>query len=389
MNFLVKEKHLKIVEKVKEFAEQEVKPVIVKFDEEEKFPVDIIRKLGELKVFGMHVPEEYGGMGTDTLSYIMTVEELAKVDSSVAACLTAHNSLGIGPILEFGSEQQKKERLPALCTGENLWAFGLTEKNAGSDALGVETRAKPDGDQYVLNGSKIFITNGYSELTRGLTVLAQTGLYNGKKELSTLLVDKETPGFTGKTMHGKLLWRAVNNAELNFDNCRVPEENLLGKRGQGSKVMLKTLDSGRLSVAAMGLGLAEGAYAMARDYAKKRQQFGKPISHFQVISFKLADMAMKIELAKNTLYNACWLKDQGKEFSKQAAMAKLYSSEIAGEIANEAMQIFGGYGFLKENHIERFFRDQKLLQVGEGTSEILRLVISRKIMKENEKPYES
>lgn len=382
MNILVTEKHLKIVRKVREFAQEEVKPVIIKYDEAEQFPADLIRKLGELKVFGMNIPKEYGGQGTDTLSYIMVVEEIAKVDSSIAACLTAHNSLGIGPIVSFGSEHQKKERLPALCTGENLWAFGLTEPNAGSDALGVETTATLEEEMYNVNGRKMFITNGFSELTRGITILAITSEKNGRKELSTLLVDRNTPGFDGKTMHGKLLWRAVNNAELKFNDCRVPAENLLGEVGQGSKVMLKTLDSGRLSVAAMGLGLAQGAYEMAKEYAKKRNQFGKPISHFQVISFKLADMAMKIENARNTLYNACWLKDQGKDFGKQAAMAKLYCSEIAREVADESMQIFGGYGLLKENHIERFYRDQRLLQIGEGTSEILRLVISRKIMKE-------
>ena len=382
MNIFVKEEHKKITKKVREFAEEEVKPVIISYDEKEEFPVELIRKLGELDVFGMQVPKEFGGLGTDYLSYIMVVEELAKVDSSIAACLTAHNSLGVGPILDFGTEKQKKDRLPDLCTGKNLWAFGLTEKNAGSDALGVETTAELSNGKFNVNGHKLFITNSYSDITTGITILAQTDELNGKKELSTLLVDRDTPGFTGETMKGKLLWRAVNNAELTFKNSDVPEENLLGKRGQGSKIMLKTLDAGRLSVAAMGLGLAEGAYAMAKAYAKKRNQFGKPISHFQTISFKLADMALKIENARNTLYNACWLKDNKQEYGKQAAMAKLYCSEIAREVADEAMQIFGGYGFFKEYHIERFYRDQRLLQIGEGTSEILRLVISRKIMKE-------
>ncbi len=382
MNVLINDKHLKLTSKIREFAESRIKPVIIQYDEAEEFPVDLIRELGKLNVFGVHVPEKYGGKGADTLTYILIVEELAKVDSSIAACLAAHNSLGIGPILDFGTQKQKEEYLPALCTGENLWAFGLTEPNAGSDALGVETTAKLEDGMFRINGGKIFITNGYSDITQGVTVLVQTDTVNEKNELSTILVDRVTPGFTGRTMHGKLLWRAVNNARLVFNDSMVPEENLLGKRGEGSKVMLKTLDSGRLSVAALGLGLAEGAYAMAKEYSKKRFQFGKPISHNQVISFKLADMAMKIENARNTLYNACWLKDQGKEFGKQAAMAKLYTSEIAREVADEAMQIFGGYGFLKENHIERFYRDQRLLQIGEGTSEILRMVISRKIMKE-------
>jgi short/branched chain acyl-CoA dehydrogenase len=384
MNILIKDKHLELAAKVREFAEKEVKPVIIDFDEREEFPVEIIKKLGELKVFGMQIPKEYGGMGYDTLSYIMVVEELAKVDSSIAACLTAHNSLGVGPILDFGNDKQKKERLPALTTGQSLWAFGLTERNAGSDAMGVETIAQKIDGNFIVNGHKIFITNGFSDITSGITILAQTDEINGKKELSTILVDRNTEGFTGEIMTGKLLWRAVNNAILNFKDCKVPEQNILGKPGEGSRIMLKTLDSGRLSVAAMGLGLAEGAYNMAKAYSKKRQQFGKPISHFQTISYKLADMALKIENARNTLYNACWLKDSGKEFGKQAAMAKLYCSEIAREVADEAMQIFGGYGLLKENHIERFYRDQRLLQIGEGTSEILRLVISRKIMKEHD-----
>jgi short-chain 2-methylacyl-CoA dehydrogenase len=382
MNVLINKEHIRLSGIIKEFAEEQVKPVIIEYDEKEQFPVDLIKRLGELKVFGMQVPRKYGGLGKDTLSYIIVIEELAKVDSSVAACLTAHNSLGIGPILDFGTEKQKKEYLPDLCTGESLWAFGLTEKNAGSDALSVETTAKIESGKFVINGQKIFITNGYSEITQGVTILAQTGNTDGKKELSAIIVPRNTKGFTGQTMHGKLLWRAVNNARLSFKNCKVPAENLLGKMGEGGKIMLKTLDSGRLSVAAMGLGLAEGAFAMAKEYAKKRVQFGKPLSQFQVISFKLADMAMKIENARNTLYNACWLKDTGKDFGKQAAMAKLYCSEIAREVADEAMQIFGGYGFLKENHIERFYRDQRLLQIGEGTSEILRIVISRKIMKE-------
>lgn len=242
MNIFIQEKHNKITQKVKEFAEKVVKPVIVGYDEKEEFPVEIIKQLGELDVFGMQVPKEYGGQGTDYLSYILVVEELAKVDSSVAACLTAHNSLGIGPILDFGTEQQKQERLPELCTGEKLWAFGLTEPNAGSDALGVETTAKLQNDTYTINGNKIFITNGYSDITTGATILAQTDEINGKKELSAILVDRDTPGFSGKTMHGKLLWRAVNNAKLKFDNCKVNKSNILGKPGQGSKIMLKTLD---------------------------------------------------------------------------------------------------------------------------------------------------
>lgn len=384
MNVLINSEHIKMQNRLREFAQQEVKPFIQKYDDSETFPVEIIRKLGKENVFGIHIPREYGGQGMDTLSYIMAVEELAKVDSSVAATLAAHNSLGIGPILDFGSDKQKQERLPDLCTGEKLWAFGLTERNAGSDALGVETNAVLKDGKWNINGHKLFITNGSSELSGGITILAVTDENNGKKELSTILVDKDTPGFKRETMRGKMMWRAADNAELTFTNVQVPEENLLGERGKGSRNMLHTLDGGRLSVAAMGLGLAEGAYQMAKEHAKKRMQFGKPISHFQVISFKLADMALKIENARNTLYNACWLKDQGKDFGKQAAMAKLYCSEIAREVADEAIQVYGAYGLMKENHVERFYRDQRLLQIGEGTSEILRLVISRKIMKEND-----
>lgn len=384
MNALVEDKHLEIAGKVREFAQAEVEPVIAKFEQKEEFPTELIQKMAQLKVFGMHVPVEYGGQGTDTLSYIMAVEELAKVDSSVAATLVAHNSLGIVPILDFGSEKQKRDLLPRLCTGNELWSFGLTEPNAGSDALGTETVAEVIDGKWHINGYKIFITNGNSPLTVGVTLLAATGASNERKELTAILVPQDSVGFTSKTMHGKLVWRAANNAELYFENCQVPHENLLGQRGQGSKIMLQTLDGGRLSVAAMGLGLAQGAYQLAKDYAKKRQQFGKPISHFQSISFKLADMATKIELARNTLYNACWLKDNGKPYGKQAAIAKLYASEIAREVADEAVQIFGGYGLFNNTPIERFYRDQRLLQIGEGTSEILRLVISRKIMKEND-----
>ena len=382
MNALVEDRHIKFVEQVREFAQEEIKPVIHEFEDKEEFPTDLILKLGELKVFGMNMPQQYGGLGMDTLSYIMVVEELCKVDSSVAATLVAHNSLGLVPIKDFGTEEQKMHWIPRLCTGKELWSFGLTEENAGSDALGVETTAEVKDGNWVINGSKKFITNGNSELTAGVTILAITGNTHGRKELSAILVDKDAPGFTRTTMHGKMLWRAANNAVLNFNEATVPEANLLADRGKGSKVMLQTLDGGRLSVAAMGLGLAEGAFQMAKEYSKKRQQFGKPISHFQVISFKLADMAMKIENARNTLYNACWLKDNGKDYGKQAAMAKLYCSEIAREISDEALQIFGAAGIMKSNPIERFYRDQRLLQIGEGTSEILRLVISRKIMKE-------
>ncbi len=380
MNFNYTEEQILIRKTVREFAEHEIKPRAKELDEREEFSPEMTKRMGDLGLFGMNLPEKYGGQGMDTLSYIIAVEELARVDGSHAATLAAHNSLGIGPIYYYGTEEQKQKYLPQLCTGEHLWAFGLTEPNAGSDSRGTKTTAKLEGNEWVINGSKIFITNGSAEISLGSTVQTVTGVSEGgKKIFTTILVENGTPGFTAKVMHGKMMWRASNTSELYFDNCRVPKENLLGEIGQGSKIMLSTLDNGRLSIAAMGLGLAQGAYEMALKYAKEREQFGRPISKFQIIAFKLADMAMKIELARNLLYKACWLKDQGELFAKEAAMAKLYCSEIAKEVADDAVQIHGGYGLMKEYDIERFYRDQRLLQIGEGTSEIQRLVISRYI----------
>jgi alkylation response protein AidB-like acyl-CoA dehydrogenase len=384
MNALLQEKHHRIREKVRQFAEIFVKPVIDDFDEKEIFPIELVREMGKLGVLGMTAPVEFGGQGSDYLSYVIAIEEMARVDSSMAATLAAHNSLGVGPIVEFGTQKQKETFLPAFCTGEKLWAFGLTEENAGSDAQGVETTARISGDEFVVNGSKKYITNGTSDISAGMTTLALTGEKDGRKEFTAILIEKEREGFTRETMKSKLVWRAADNGMLYFNDCRVPLENQLGERGYGFKIMLKTLDSGRLSIAAIGLGLAQGAYEMGKAYAKQRKQFGKSLSEFQVIAFKLADMALKIENARNTLYNACWLKDNGHSFGQQAAMAKLYCAEIAREVADEAVQILGGAGLFKNREwpIERFYRDQRLLQIGEGTSEILRMVISRNILKE-------
>ncbi len=376
------EQHDLIRQSVRDFAVQDIKPVARELDKKEMFSYELTKKMGELGLFGMMIPEEYGGQGMDYLSYIIAVEELARVDSSQAATLAAHNSLGIGPLYNFGTEEQKKKYLPKLCTGEALWAFGLTEAEAGSDSRGTKTTAKLEGGQWTINGSKIFITNGATDITIGATVQAVTGDQDGKKEYSTIIVESSTPGFDAIAMHDKLCWRASNTSQLFFDNCKVPETNLLGERGLGSKIMLKTLDSGRLSIAAMGLGLAQGAFEMALRYAKEREQFGKPLTQFQAISFKLADMATKIELARNLLYKACWLKDNHKPFGKEAAMAKLYCSEMAKEVADDAVQIHGGYGLMGEYDIERFYRDQRLLQIGEGTSEIQRVVISRYVINE-------
>jgi len=376
--FLNEEHHI-IRKAVRDFAEREIKPLAAELDEKEEFSPELTKKMGELGLFGMQIPEKYGGQGSDYLSYIIAVEEIARVDGSHAATLAAHNSLGIGPIYNFGTEEQKLKFLPGLCTGDELWAFGLTEPEAGSDSRGSKTYVKDLGKQWEIVGSKIFITNGSNAQTSGVTVQAVSSINDKKKEFTCILVEKGTEGWNSQVMHGKLMWRASDTSQMFFDNCRVPKENILGERGMGSKIMLKTLDSGRLSIAAMGLGLAQGAYEMALEYAKARKQFGKPISKFQINSFKLADMAMKIELARNLLYKACWLKDNKQPFEKEAAMSKLYCSEIAKQVADEGVQIHGGYGLMKEYPIERFYRDQRLLQIGEGTSEIQRLVISRYI----------
>jgi len=380
MNELLDDRYIEYRKKIREFSESVIKPLAIAQDEKEEFPVELAQQMGKKGLFGITLPKKYGGQGLDYLSYIIAVEEIARVDSSPAATVAAHNSLGITPIYTYGTEEQRLNYLPELCTGNKLWAFGLTEKNAGSDAKGVETVAELADNQWVINGSKMFITNSSSSIASGITLQAITDEMNGKKELSAILVDRSTPGYYTSPIKGKLMWRAVDNGELRFENCVVSESNLLGNRGDGMKIMLSTLDGGRLSIAAIGLGLAQGAFEMAVDYSKKRKQFGKSLSEFQAISFKLAEMAVKIELARNTLYHACRLKDAGLPFAKQAAISKLYCSEIAREVADESLQVHGAYGFLRENHIERFYRDQRLLQIGEGTSEILKMVISRHIL---------
>ncbi|MBU2553748.1 MAG: acyl-CoA dehydrogenase family protein [Bacteroidetes bacterium] len=379
MNFDLNDEQQLIRATVRDFAEREIKPVAQELDENAEFSFDLTAKMGELGLFGMNIPQKYGGQGLDTLSYIIAVEELARVDGSQAATLAAHNSLGIGPLLEYGSEEQRLKYLPPLCTGHGLWSFGLTEPGAGSDSRGSKTTAVLEGDEWVINGSKIFITNASVDISLGCTVQAVSGDEDGKKIFTTIIVEKDTPGFRRVPMHNKMMWRASDTAELFFDDVHVPKNNLLGKVGEGSHIMLHTLDGGRLSIGAMGLGLAQGAFEMALVYANERKQFGKPISKFQITAFKLADMALKIELARNLLYKACWLKDEGRPYGKEAAMSKLYCSEIAREVADEAVQIHGGYGLMKDYAVERFYRDQRLLQIGEGTSEIQRLVISRLI----------
>lgn len=374
------EEHDLIRKTVRDFAEREIKPRAKELDEKAQFSYELTAMMGELGLFGMYLPEKFGGQHLDTLSYIIAVEEIARVDSSQAATLAAHNSLGIGPLYYYGTEEQKMKYLPQLCTGKALWAFGLTEPDAGSDSRGTKTKAHIENGEWVIDGSKIFITNAASDIAIGSTVQVVTDIdKTGDKKFTAIIVEKGTPGYKTVAMHGKMMWRASDTAELYFDNCKVPETNLLGEVGKGSKIMLSTLDNGRLSIAAMGLGLAQGAFEMALQYSQERKQFGKPICKFQINAFKLADMATKIELARNLLYKACWLKDNNKAFAKEAAMSKLYCAEIAKQVADEAVQIHGGYGLMKDYPIERFYRDQRLLQIGEGTSEIQRLVISRYI----------
>jgi alkylation response protein AidB-like acyl-CoA dehydrogenase len=316
----------------------------------------------------------------DYVSYIIGTEEIARVDGSHAATVAAANSLGIGPIYYFGNDEQKEKYLPELCSGEALWGFGLTEPNAGSDAGSSKTTALLEGDEWIINGSKIFITNASTEISAGVTALCRSGTRDdGRPELSCILVDNGTPGYETREMHGKMMWRGSNTSELYSDDCRVPKENLLGPRGNGFYEMMQTLDGGRLSIGAMGLGGAQGCFELALKYSKERVQFGKPISNFQVNAFKLADMALEIECARLLLYKACWLRDNDKPFSKEAAMAKLHCSEVMYRCANHAVQLHGGYGLMKEYDVERFYRDQKLLEIGEGTSEVQRIVISRLI----------
>jgi short-chain 2-methylacyl-CoA dehydrogenase len=380
MNFDLPEMHQMLADTVRKFAESEIDPLATALDAKGEFSEELTLKMGALGLFGILVPEAYGGHGMDYLAYAVVCEEISRVDGSQAATITAHNSLGVGPLYYFGNEAQRKKYLPQLCTGEKLWAFGLTEPSAGSDSRGSKTNAKKVDGGWIINGAKIFITNGATKMNAGVTVQAVTGSKGeGKPELSCFIVEAGTKGFTARAMHGKLMWRASDTSELYFEDVFVPDENLLGKQGDGSRQMLATLDRGKIGIAAMGVGCAQGAYEAALAYAKERQQFGQPIANFQSIAFALADMHMKIELARTYMYKACALADKGLPFTKEASIAKLYSSEIAGEVSDMAVQIHGGYGLMEEYKVARFWRDHRLLRIGEGTSEIQRLIISRSI----------
>jgi alkylation response protein AidB-like acyl-CoA dehydrogenase len=373
MNFDLGSEHELVRDTVRQFALEKVAPVAEELDREARFPYELVAEMAELGLMGMTIPEEYGGAGSDTLSYAITVEELTRIDSSVAITVAAHHSLGTLPIFYFGSEEQKRAWLPDLAAGRKLAAFGLTEPSAGSDAGATRTTAKLDNGEWVVDGSKIFITNAGTDITWGTTITAVTG----DGEISNIVVENGAPGYViSQPMH-KLGWRASDTRELSFQGTRVPEGNLLGQRGDGFQQFLKILDGGRISVAAMGVGLAQGCYDLAFAYAQEREQFGKPISKFQAVQQKLVDMATEIEAARYLVYKAAWEKDEGRPFAKTAAMAKLYSGELSHRAANWSLQIHGGYGFMDEYAISRFYRDQKILEIGEGTNEVQRMVIAK------------
>jgi short-chain 2-methylacyl-CoA dehydrogenase len=373
MNFDLSPEHELVRRTVREFAEERVAPVAEELDREHRFPYELVAELAELGLMGMPIPEEYGGGGTDTLAYAIAIEELTRVDSSVAITVAAHTSLGTMPIFLFGSDEQKREWLPQLASGQKLGAFGLTEAGAGSDAGATRTRAELRDGQWVINGSKIFITNAGTDISGLVTITALTG----DGEVSNIIVPNGTPGYELSAQMRKLGWRASDTRELSFKDAAVPEGNLLGPRGEGFRQFLEILDGGRISVAAMGVGLAQGAYDLAFRYAQEREQFGKPIARFQAVQFQLADMAVEIEAGRNLVYKAAWLKDEGRPFAKEAAMAKLYTGELSHRVANAALQIHGGYGFMDESAISRLYRDQKILEIGEGTNEVQRMVIAR------------
>jgi alkylation response protein AidB-like acyl-CoA dehydrogenase len=377
MDFALSDDHQLLRQTVRDFAEREIAPVAEELDRTKAFPYEIVKQIGALGWMGIDFPEQYGGGGSDTLAYAICVEELARVDSSVAITLCAHSSLGIQPIELFGSDEQKERLLPELCSGAKLGAFGLTEPEAGSDTGALRTRAVLEDGEWVINGSKQFITNAGTEISGHVAITAITGEADGRPEISNIIIENGTPGYEQGEPYRKMGWNASDTRPLSFDDCRVPEANLLGPRGAGLRQFLKVLDSGRIGVAAMGVGLAQGALDEAIKYSAERQAFGQPIGQFQTIGAKLADMATEIEAARLLTYKAAWEKDQGMNFSLTAAQAKLKTGRLAVRCAEEAVQIHGGYGYIEEYPVCRFYRDAKVLTIGEGTDEIQQIVIAR------------
>ncbi|HTZ55410.1 MAG TPA: acyl-CoA dehydrogenase family protein [Candidatus Acidoferrum sp.] len=378
MNFDLSDDQKAIQRLARDFAQNEVRPRAEEMDREEAFPYELVADMAELGFMGLPFPEEYGGSGADTVSYALAVMEIARVDASTAITMAAHISLGASPFYLFGTEEQKQRYLVPLAQGKMLWGFGLTEPNAGSDAGNVQTKAALQNGSWVINGTKAFITNAGTSISGGTTITAATGTRaDGKLEISNIIVPQDTPGFTRSKKYRKMGWRASDTRELSFVDATVPEGNLLGERGEGYRQFLKILDGGRISVAALSVGLAMGAYDEALRYSKDRIAFGKPISKFQAIQFKLVDMLCEIEHAKMMVLKAAWEKDNDRDFVQTASLAKLYSGEISRRVVNEAVQIHGGYGFMDEYPVSRMYRDQKINEIGEGTNEVQRLVIAR------------
>ena len=373
LGYDLSDQHEQLRETVRAFAEGRLAPVAEELDREGRFPAELVQAAAELGLLGIPLPESAGGSGFDTVAYAIAIEELARVDSCFAISVAAHTSLGTMPIHLFGNEQQKARWLDDLASGRGLGAFGLTEAGAGSDAGATRTTARLDGGEWVIDGSKMFITNAGTPLSKLVTITVRTG----PDEVSNIVVENGTAGYDQSQPLKKMGWRSSDTRELTFTGCRVPEQNLLGPRGEGFRQFLEILDGGRISVAALGLGMAQGAFDMGLSYARQREQFGRPIGSFQAIQFKLADMATEVEAARNLVYKAAWLKDQGRPFAQQAAIAKLYTGELARRACNESLQIHGGYGFMDEYPISRFYRDAKVLEIGEGTNEVQRLVIAR------------
>jgi len=379
MNFEFSEEHKLIADSARDFAEQFIRPHIMDWDEAQHFPKEVLHKAGEMGFMGIFIPEEYGGSGLGYHEYVAIIQEISKVDPSIGLSVAAHNSLCTGHIFYFGNEQQKKKWLPKLASGQWIGAWGLTEHNTGSDAGGMNTTATKDGDYYILNGSKNFITHGISGNIA--VVIARTGEKGDSHGMSAFVVERGTPGFSSGKKEDKLGMRASETAELIFDQCRVHKDNMLGSEGEGFVQSLKLLDGGRISIGALSLGIAKGAYEAALKYSKERIQFGKPISSFQGVSFKLSDMATEIQASELLVHKAASMKNKGEKVTTTGAMAKMYSSEACVRIANEAVQIHGGYGYIKEYPVEKFYRDSKLCTIGEGTTEIQKLVIARNILK--------
>jgi butyryl-CoA dehydrogenase len=378
MDFSLDPQHEEIRRTVRDFAEREIAPVADELERKGEFPHEIVRKAASLGLLGVPYPEEVGGTGLDNLAYAITIEELARVSGSVAIIVSAHTSLGCYPLYVAGTADQQEKYLRPLASGEKLGAYGLTEPGAGSDSRGTRTRARRDDDSWVITGGKRFITNAGAAHTYIVTAVTDATADAGR--ISAFIVERDTPGFSIGRLEEKMGLHASATGELLFEDCRIPLENLLGTEGEGDKIFLRTLDGGRIGIGAMALGLAQAAYEAASAYAKEREQFGKPIAAFQGVAFMIADMATEIDAARLLVYRAAWLKDQGRPFSTEAAMAKLYASEVASRVTNAAVQVHGGYGYITEYHVERYLRDAKLTEIGEGTSQIQRMVIARNLL---------